>query len=413
MLREGLLVGVRSALQRVRKDNLPVRIEGMRVRSDGGWRRVDVRVIPLKGRGTGANASFVIAFEEPSAAVAARTRELHDEALAASQRAAVGDSEPDDEAARIKQELAATRHYLQSVIEQQEAANEELQSANEEVQSANEELQSINEELETSKEEIQSSNEELATVNDELQNRNLELSQSNNDLTNLLASVQLAIVMLGADLRIRRFTPSAEKLFNLVAGDVGRPLPNLQFDIDGDELETLLRRVIETVQPHEREIQDRSGRWYSMRLRPYRTLENRIEGVVVVVVDINDQKVSEKALRDSERGSSCLRTMRRSSSGSVIATAISSSIGRSSNSSARARTRSAAPTSPRTPTRMIAPRSPMPIGTPKGSATRFRSARGSVAPPGTIGGPRPSAYPASRIVARSPDSSAARSTSRT
>ena len=127
----------------------------------------------------------------------------------------------EEETQRLKQELAATKEYLQSVIEQQEAANEELQSANEEVQSANEELQSINEEIETSKEEIQSSNEELATVNEELQTRNAELGQSNNDLVNLLSSVQMAIVMLGPDLRIRRFTPMAEKMLNLIATDVG------------------------------------------------------------------------------------------------------------------------------------------------------------------------------------------------
>ena len=300
MLREGLLVGVRSALQRVRRDNTSARIEGMRVRSNGGWRDVDVSVTPIKGRGTGNNASFVIAFEEPSANIAARTRQLHNEALAASQRATSADGDKDNENRRIKQELAATRDYLQSVIEQQEAANEELQSANEEVQSANEELQSINEELETSKEEIQSANEELATVNDELQHRNLELSQSNNDLTNLLASVQLAIVMLGADLRIRRFTPAAEKLFNLIPGDVGRSLSDININIVSDELESLLHGVVANVQPYEREIQDRSGRWYSMRLRPYRTLENRIEGVVMVMVDINEQKLAEQALRDAE-----------------------------------------------------------------------------------------------------------------
>src|SRR4029079_4326231 len=131
----------------------------------------------------------------------------------------------------------------------QEAANEELQSANEEVQSTNEELQSINEELETSKEEIQSSNEELATVNEELQNRNLELSQSNNDLTNLLASVQLAIVMLGPDLRIRRFTPAAEKLFNLVASDVGRALADINLPIVVEDFASLLQRVIDDVTP--------------------------------------------------------------------------------------------------------------------------------------------------------------------
>ena len=132
------------------------------------------------------------------------------------------------EAERLQARAAATREYLQSVIEQQEASNEELQSANEEIQSANEELQSINEELETSKEEIESTNEELSTVNDELQHRNLELTQSTTTCSNLLNSVQLAIVMLGRDLRIRRFTPPAEQLLNLMPSDVGRPISDIK-----------------------------------------------------------------------------------------------------------------------------------------------------------------------------------------
>src|SRR5206468_2656646 len=191
----------------------------------------------------------------------------------------------------------ATKEYLQSVIEQQEAANEELQSANEEVQSANEELQSINEEIETSKEEIQSSNEELATVNEELQTRNAELGQSNNDLMNLLASVQMAIVMLGSDLRIRRFTPMAEKMLNLIATDVGRPVTDIKLNVDVPDLEQILVEVVETVQPYQRDVQDRNGRWHSLRVRPYRTLDNRIDGAVIVLVDIDSIKSTAESLR--------------------------------------------------------------------------------------------------------------------
>jgi two-component system CheB/CheR fusion protein len=300
MLREGLLVGVRGAIGRARKTRAPVRAGELRVSDGAGWRNVDVEVFPLTSKARNG-AAFVLVFEEPTKHIAARTRQIHDEAVVAQSHAARNRAKGSNrEEARLKQELAATREYLQSVIEQQEAANEELQSANEEVQSANEELQSINEELETSKEEIQSANEELATINDELQNRNLELSQTNNDLTNLLASVQLAIVMLGPDLRIRRFTPAAEKLFNLIPGDVGRALTDIKLDIIEGDLEALLLEVIENVTTHEREIRDREGRWYSMRIRPYRTLENRIDGVVIVVVDINEQKGAKQALRESE-----------------------------------------------------------------------------------------------------------------
>src|SRR5207237_9611839 len=132
------------------------------------------------------------------------------------------------ELVHLRQELAATKEYLQSLIEQQDAANEELRSANEEILSSNEELQSTNEELETAKEELQSANEELTTVNEQLQNRNQELTQANNDLTNLLTSTAIPVVMVGGDLRIRRFTPPAKKVMNLLPGDIARPIGDIR-----------------------------------------------------------------------------------------------------------------------------------------------------------------------------------------
>ncbi|HKE13304.1 MAG TPA: PAS domain-containing protein, partial [Kofleriaceae bacterium] len=295
MLREGLLVAVRGAVLKARKDEKSVRETGLRVKSNGGYREVDVEVLPVRGSGQGETC-FVVLFEERTAGApgpALRPAEPPEPVPASA-----ADSER--ELGRTKQELAATREYLQSVIEQQEAANEELQSANEEVQSANEELQSINEELETSKEEIQSSNEELATVNDELQNRNLELGQSNNDFTNLLASVQIAIVMLGPDLRIRRFTPLAERMFNLLASDVGRPLTDIKLAIDLPSLDQMVLDVIDSVSPKECEARDRHGRWFSVRIRPYKTLENKIDGAVLMLVDIDALKRVERSLRESE-----------------------------------------------------------------------------------------------------------------
>ena len=279
MLREGLLVAVRAAVLRADQEQLPVREEGLRVKSDNGYREVAVEVIPLKGQGV-KDGGFLILFEEDSSA----------RLVAAGSRA----PEPfatDADNARLQQELAATREYLQSIIEQQEAANEELQSANEEVQSANEELQSTNEELETSKEEIQSSNEELATVNDELNNRNEELHRVNDDVVNLLSSVQIAIVMLGPGLRVRRFTPIAEKLLNLTPADVGRPLTDIKLNLDDlPDLEPILADVLDTISIKECEVRDKQGRWYSLRLRPYRTLENKIDGVVMTLVDVDARK---------------------------------------------------------------------------------------------------------------------------
>src|SRR5207253_3756693 len=161
-------------------------------------------------------------------------------------------------------------------------------STNEEAQSANEELQSTNEEMQTSKEELQSANEELNTINEEMQSRNAELAELNDDLINLLGSMNMPIVMTGNDLRIRRFTPMAEKVLRLISTDVGRPLADLKPRIDVPDLEEILQRVVDTLQPHEQEVQDREGRFYLMRVRPYRTADNRIDGAVLQLLDVTD-----------------------------------------------------------------------------------------------------------------------------
>jgi two-component system, chemotaxis family, CheB/CheR fusion protein len=290
MLREGLLVGVRSALGEARKSEAPVRKDGLAMASNGGFRSINIEVIPVKA--SGGHRHFLLVFNEPGAVhpgpgphASARPEEFP------------ADAENID----LKQELAATREYLQAVIEQQEAANEELQSANEEIQSANEELQSINEELETSKEEIQSTNEELSTVNDELSQRNAELMQSNNDLTNLLSSVQMAIVMLGHDLRIRRFTPTAEKMLSLIAADIGRPIRDLNLNVTLPGLEAQLEEVMDSATAREFEVPDKQGRWHLLRLRPYLTREHKIDGVVVVMIDIDAIKRSQETLRRQAR----------------------------------------------------------------------------------------------------------------
>lgn len=296
MLREGLLVGVRQAVLRAGKENALVREEGLRVKSNGGYRELTVEVVPLKSsggmEGGGNDGGFLVLFHEAHQTDGSHA--VRSEIAPASQEPQACD--PDN--ARLQHELSATREYLQSVIEQQEAANEELQSANEEAQSSNEELQSINEELETSKEEIQSSNEELATVNDELNNRNAELNSLNSDLVNLLASIQVAIVMLGPDLRVRRFTPMAENLLNLVSTDIGRPVGAIKLKFDLPDLEALLRQVLNTVSIHEREVQDTHGHWYSLRLRPYKSLENKIDGVVMIMVDIDLQKRAQEYIEN-------------------------------------------------------------------------------------------------------------------
>ena len=160
------------------------------------------------------------------------------------------------------------RDYLQSVIEQKDAANEELRSANEEVLSSNEELRSTNEEMETAKEELQSVNEELVTVNEQLMSRNLELTRISDDMTNLLGSANVPMVAVGIDLRIRWFTPSAGKVLSLLATDVGRPIDEFRLLFDMSELEALITEVIDSVQTKEREVRDRDGHWYMLRDPP-------------------------------------------------------------------------------------------------------------------------------------------------
>src|SRR5262249_11352851 len=159
----------------------------------------------------------------------------------------------------------------------------ELKSANEEILSANEELQSTNEELQTAKEEAQSANEELATVNDELRSRNAELARVNSDLLNLLGGVNIPIVMVGRDLRLRQFTPLAEKLFNLIPTDVGRPMGDIRPNLDMAGLPGLVAGVIDSLTPYEDVVRDKDGRWYSLRIRPYVTTDNKIDGASVVL----------------------------------------------------------------------------------------------------------------------------------
>jgi two-component system, chemotaxis family, CheB/CheR fusion protein len=299
MAREGLLVSLRALLQRARREDAVVREKGVRIKTNGGYTDVTLAVIPL-GRPNTSERGYWVLFENPAPVGAARGAAERQRGSRVRQPAGNRTSEleeKDKQINRLLQELSATRDYLQSVIEQQEAANEELQSANEEVQSANEELQSINEELETSREEIQSSNEELTTVNEELQNRNEELNRANNDLNNLFGSLQMAIVMVWQDLRIRRFTPMAEKLFNLIATDIGRPIGDIKLNLTVPDLPKLLAESIDQVTARDLEVQDHTGgRWYQLRIRPYRTLDNHIDGAVILLFDIDSMKQSQGVL---------------------------------------------------------------------------------------------------------------------
>lgn len=283
MLREGLLVAVRAAIGRAGKEMVPVRERGLRVKSGGHYLEVAIEVIPIKKTPTN-DGGFLIIFEDSSSIPSLP------ESPNAVSVPFLEENAATEQVMHLTQELSDTREYLQSVIDQQEIANEELQTAHEELQSANEELQSINEELETSKEEIQASNEELSTINDELNNRNLEMGRVNNDIVNLVSSIQLAIVMLDIELRIRRFTPWAEKMFNLIPTDIGRNFSDIKLNLPSFDIEPLLREVLSEGILKEVDIQNKDGRWHSLRLRPYKTTDNVVDGVVVMLVDIDNLK---------------------------------------------------------------------------------------------------------------------------
>jgi two-component system, chemotaxis family, CheB/CheR fusion protein len=201
---------------------------------------------------------------------------------------------------QLEQELTSTKEYLQTTIEELETSNEELKSTNEELQSSNEELQSTNEELETSKEELQSVNEELTTVNSELQQKIDDLSKAGSDMNNLLTSTEIGTIFLDTNLHIQRFTPAVTNFLNLIQSDIGRPVSHIVPNMDYEHLVEDAAEVLSSLVSKELEVRTKHDRWYSMRILPYRTIENVIDGVVVTFMEITELKALEHALRESE-----------------------------------------------------------------------------------------------------------------
>jgi len=287
MVKTGLHLELRTAFQKAKRDGA-VRKDGVLVQEDSGLKTVNFEISPINNI-PGGERYYLVVFEEANRSIIEEPKKSKTQApaLKTGKREM---SQLELENKRLKEELDASREYLQSIIEEQRTTNEELRSANEEIQSSNEELQSINEELETAKEELQSTNEELTTVNEELQNRNEELSKVNSDLSNLLSSVNIPIIMLGNDFRIRRFTPMAEKVMNLIPSDVGRPITDVKPNVKTPDLRKAIQRTIDSLEIQEFRVEDHEGRWYSMRIRPYRTLDNKIDGVVIVLLDIDTRR---------------------------------------------------------------------------------------------------------------------------
>ncbi|WP_016952553.1 chemotaxis protein CheB [Anabaena sp. PCC 7108] len=297
MARKGLLEELRTGILQAKRQNISVRKENLHIEGSEPNQKLNVEVIPFQAD-EGETYYFLVLFEDVS--------ELAHQPSPVNPKKNIEqlDIAPEilrlrEELVATKQELAATQEYLQLITHEHEAITQDLKVANEEILSSNEELQSTNEELQTAKEEIQATNEELYTTNQELHSRNLELHYVNNDLLNLISSVNIPIIILTSDLRIRRFTPVAQRLLNLIPTDIGRPLSDIRSTIDLPNLESLLQEVMDSLNVQELEVQDQQGYWYNLRIRPYRTTENKIDGVVMVFVDINALKHTAQQLEQA------------------------------------------------------------------------------------------------------------------
>ena len=296
MAREGLTPSLTSALRKAAGNNKVVRHSGLRVKTNGDFTAVNMKVHPVSQGSIAIPEAplYLITFEEAS---------VFDQDQAGLGPVSHGTEvsnaliTPEIGIQRLRQELRIKEEYLQSAIEELDTSNEELKSSNEEMQSVNEELQSTNEELETSKEELQSVNEELATVNIELQTKVADLSQSNNDMNNLLAGTGIATVFVDLRQRLLRFTPFTTRIINLIQSDLGRPVGHIVSNlVDYNRLVEDVQTVLDTLISKEIDVQTVESKWFRMRIQPYRTLNNVIEGAVITFFDITETKKSQETI---------------------------------------------------------------------------------------------------------------------
>ena len=271
MAREGLRYDLVTAVRKAVSTKEMVTVKGIRVAMNGGKQVVNLRVKPLPGPDIFRDLLMVI-FEDVAVEKKGRRKEK-----------AAGGAEGRGE---VEEELVRTRQRLQTIIEEMETSQEELKSANEELQSTNEELQSTNEELMTSKEELQSLNEELVTVNTELQIKNTELSEANNDLKNLLNSTDIATIFVDRSLKVKRFTNRVTQIVSLIPGDIGRPLADIVTNLKYESLIDDIGDVMDTLIFKEKEVETGDGRVFQMRILPYRTVDNVIDGVVITFMEV-------------------------------------------------------------------------------------------------------------------------------
>lgn len=298
VLRDELAHDVQAVVQRAIQENVPASGGSAMIDAQTGRQEIRIEVLPITSA-TARTRCFLVLFQALDGPAPAKSPE----GPAPPQLA--GD-EKDRLIAQLRHDLASTRFHLQSLVEERDARNREVVSANEAIQSANEELLSANEELETTREQLQtanedlqSANEELQTVNDELQQRNSILTQTDNDLSNLLNSVNIPLLMLDNGLHIRQFTPPMQRLLNVRPSDVGRAIGEIRLQLSIENLEPMFQEVLDSLNAREVEVQDGEGRWHLLRVRPYRTSDNKIEGLVVVLMDIDQLRRSQQSLVDA------------------------------------------------------------------------------------------------------------------
>jgi two-component system CheB/CheR fusion protein len=290
MARQGLRPALSSALHKALSSGQTVQVAAVRVKTNGHYSLVDLNVSPVTTHlDVPTELPLFLVLLEEGRGADLRADGIASAGSAGGARAPTPESEHEARIAALTQELRAKDEYLQSTHEELESSTEELKSSNEEMQSVNEELQSTNEELETSKEELQSVNEELATVNTELQSKVTDLSRTNDDMSNLRAGTGIGTVFVDHQLRFLRFTPAASAIINLIATDVGRPVAHIVSNLVGyTDLVVDLRAVLDSLIPKEVDVQAADGKWYTLRIQPYRTLDNVIEGAVISFIDITE-----------------------------------------------------------------------------------------------------------------------------
>lgn len=287
LAREGLRIELSSAIRAAKVSKKNVRRKRVAVKTNGDIQMIDLLVAPQLHPNEIAGRLLVVFHDVPD------ELSIDDP----NQPKSVTSGNDVSRIADLERELQITREGHQTTIEELESSNEELKSTNEEMQSSNEELQSTNEELESSKEELQSLNEELQTVNAELQSKVEELSAAHDDMRNLLNSTEVATIFVDNNLRLKRYTPKATNLINLIQTDIGRPLKHVVSNLDYPNTLADLEEVLTNLTPQETEVQTTDGQWYSMRILPYRTIDNRIDGAVLTFAYIDDQKQAQQVLK--------------------------------------------------------------------------------------------------------------------